>query len=313
MRDSVAKIIDDLIKGTSVVSILITKNENMIVKELDNNGRYNLRSLSKMLVEIACGFAESDGLFALEDSISKFFPNYSFNNNYYSWNDASIKNLLEMSLGMNKQLLNGFPCKNIKEKDFLKYIFSYPLSNKPGEVFLYNNACYYILSAIIQKLCHQKLDDYLNRKLLYKIGVKNYIWNTCQNGIVFGASNLFMCHQDYLSIASLILNHGFFNGKKIIPEASLNRIFNSGVLPYETHSNLNLLKKVRYGSGTWKTNSDIFYADGKDGQCCVFCPKEKLIVSTISRCTDTDIILGLVEKAIKTFPSYSNCEMLLHK
>lgn len=137
-------------------------------KHLDKE-LYSIGKLTKFFTGIAILKLSEEGKIGLNDHISKYIPDLP------DYADSiTILNLLCHQSGLNK--FNKIKVSG--EDQITKYLRNAKLIEKPGIVTIFNNADYYLLSIIIEKVTGKDYSKYMERLIFRKNGVKNvYVAN----------------------------------------------------------------------------------------------------------------------------------------
>ena len=189
-----------------------------------SNEPYPCYSVSKSTVSLALGFLFDKGLFDPNDKIADYLAEYFPKDVDQKWNEVKIEHLFHHRTGTADK--NGFD----KISDFddgehawgkqdnLVKIFSMPIINTPGEVYLYSDANYYVLARLAEKLCGMDLCAFLAKNLFQPLGFANYCWTRDLYGHVMGGTGLMLRTEDYAKLGWLWLNKGEYDGVRYLSE-----------------------------------------------------------------------------------------------
>lgn len=175
----------------------------------DNDTKHVLYSMSKSITATALGYAIAEGKIGLNDSISKFFPEYDKHGRNKK---ITVRHLVTMTAGK----MVGM-AKARHDKDWVKIFFNSPSIAKPGKLFMYTNDNFYMLSAIISKVYGETLIDFLTPRLFEPLGIEGAIWETDNNGYASGGWGLYMDIEATAKIMLCYANMGEFEGKQVLP------------------------------------------------------------------------------------------------
>ena len=261
-------------ENLGINSFMLIKNQCVVAEgchpPYDNDTTHILYSVSKSITATALGFAIDEGKVSLDDSISKFFPEYKiFGHNRL----VKVRHLVTMTAGK----MIGM-AKSRHEKDWLKIFFSAPFVFKPGKAFLYVNDNFYMLSAIISRVYGETLIDFLYPRLFLPLGIiKKPVWETGIHGYASGGWGLYMSTEDLAKIMLCYSNGGVYNGKQVIPKAWVEQA-TSYQVPTVKKGQPDVTKG--YGYGFWRTSiPDAYRAYGLFGQLgYVFEGKDTVLV-----------------------------------
>ncbi|MBR6709893.1 MAG: beta-lactamase family protein [Clostridia bacterium] len=174
---------------------------------------HRMYSTSKTFVAIAVGFCEQDGLLALDDPISKFFPEYLARDGAVH-HSSTVRELLMME--STTATYNWF-AENLTDRTAT--YFERPARKIPGTLFDYDSSGSYMLSVIVERLTGKPFLQYLREKCLDEIGFSREAYClTVPGGYSWGDSGVMCTARDLLLFARFLLNGGTFNGKRYLNE-----------------------------------------------------------------------------------------------
>lgn len=223
-------------------------------------------SVSKSFTSTAVGFAVSEGLFSLEDKVISFFPEYLPEEVSENLAAMQIKDLLTMTTGHDEDTLPLLIAHRGAEDNWISVFFRTPVLHKPGTHFLYNSGATYLLSAILQKVSRQDMIDYLTPRLFKPLGIEGAQWDVSAQGIASGGWGLSVGAADMLKLGMLYLQHGVYNGRRLLPEewieaATKKQVDNPNWNPSAGRDWLQ-----GYGYQFWSCVPGFYRADGAFGQ-----------------------------------------------
>lgn len=145
---------------------------------------YELGSISKQMTAAAILRLEEKGLLSTEDTLDRFFPEYSLGSR------ITLDNLLRMKSGLYDYISDYYivfgdfaeeyyrraDSDNDEEPDFprdflLEYLFDTPLRDEPGTEFYYCNTNYYLLGLIIEQVSGMSYQEYLQKNIFEPCGM----------------------------------------------------------------------------------------------------------------------------------------------
>lgn len=229
-------------------------------------------SVSKSVVSIAVGFAWQDGLFSLDDPISKYFPN-ELKNTEHTF-PQTIRNMLTME---NEAAGRGW--FGARPKDLVQHYFDNPFrqSRPAGTVFEYDSTGSFILCALVERLTGKKFMDYLREKLFDQIGVsKEAHCLECPGGHSWGDSAILCKPTDMLKIARFVMNKGKWNGKQLLSEEYVTAATACQV--QNTTGNQYGYNAHGFGYFIWRTWDNSFSFNGMGSQFAICVPDKDLIM-----------------------------------
>jgi CubicO group peptidase (beta-lactamase class C family) len=194
-------------------------------------------------------------------------------------------------------------------RDVASFALSKKLDQSPNEEFKYSSGATNILMWIIRK---ETGDEFYHRfpylRLFNKIGMNSAIIEPDAAGTFVGSSFCYATARDWARFGLLYLNDGVWNGEHILPE---------GWVKYST-TPTPPAEKGEYGAQWWLNAgakddpltrnfpdlpTDVFYADGFEGQFVFIVPSKNLVVVRLglSQAASPDMN-RLVADIISTLP-----------
>lgn len=282
-------ILDDLIesvktKNLHVLNVVVRKDGNIIAEhDFKEEKPILLWSVSKTFTSMGIGIAEDEGYFNLNDKITDYFADdvIELNDNLKK---MTIRHLLCMGTGharcpMAKAMERNEPLNNIS-----RLFFEEPVVYEPGTHFVYNNAATYMLSRLISITTGHSLKEYLMPRIFKPLGISDPKWEADINGVSFGCSGLYLTARDLSKFGQLLLNHGIWDNKQLIPadyieQASKPQIDTSGFNEFFATAD----HKQGYGYQMWMNSYPNSYRmDGLYGQYVVILPDKNAVVTYVS-------------------------------
>lgn len=280
----IEKLARDIVnKGNSAESIIIFDNKNNKAIELANDKVFDVRSISKTVLSLACGILinESRGEFNLDTYIYPIIKNkmnLENKKNLAYLKEIKVKHLLTHTTGYRDLLLYS---KDIRESDYydlFDYVINYPLYHRPGTHFLYSNAGYYLLAITMEEYLKYDLFDFVEEKLLKPLGIENRSWGKFENYIA-GATKINLNAYDMLKIGKLIINNGYYDDLQIVDSNYIDLMqkpYNESM--YEVKRKY--ISEDYYGYGIWISERGVVFASGTGGQLIVILKDKNMIIVT---------------------------------
>jgi CubicO group peptidase (beta-lactamase class C family) len=206
--------------------------------------------------------------------------------------NITLNDLMHASSGLdwveNYSSPSGATNMLFKSKDMGVYAATAKVKDKPGDVFYYSSGTTNIISRIIRESVGDELYyKFPYEQLLYKIGMNNTLLETDAGGTIVGSSYSYGPARDWARFGLLYLNDGIWNGERILPE---------GWVKYST-TPAKGAKRGQYGAQWWlnagapgnpqdrtypDVPTDLFWADGYEGQNVFVIPSKKLVIVKLS-------------------------------
>lgn len=282
-------ILDDLIESVKmqnlhVLSVVVRKDGDIIAEhDFEEVKPTLLWSVSKTFTSMAIGIAENEGYFSLNDKVIDYFADdiIEVNDNLKK---MTIHDLICMSTGHAVCPVEKAMKENRTIDDISKLFFEEPIVFEPGTHFIYNNAATYMLSKLISITTGYSLKEYLIPRIFKPLGIPEPQWDSDAKGISLGCSGLYLTARELSKFGQLLLNHGVWNEKQLIPE---NYIEQATKIQIDT-SQFNEYfatkdHKQGYGYQMWMNSYPNSYRmDGLYGQYVVILPDKNVVVTYVS-------------------------------
>ena len=251
----------------------------------------NIYSHTKSFMTTAVGLAISDGKLNLDDSLAEMFADKApeevktcTSENGETWNlyDIKLRHLLTMSSGFGKEyLMSASRRAGVGVPDYMKYMLSQEVIEKPGERFQYSTADSILAGRMVEKVVGVRMSEYLFDRILNPMGIGFPIWENCPQGHPVGGAGMYLKLTDMMKLGQLYLADGKWNGQQLldpawIKEASSKQIETPCVTEWEKAD----YWRCGYGYQFWMSPYEGSYrADGAFGQVTTVLPVKGLVVS----------------------------------
>lgn len=241
-------------------SVLILRHGKLICKATFGAQRTDLPrqtySACKSITSLAVGLAMDDGLLHPDDKLVDLFEEECGTVNRQLLRSITISHLLTMTspVPFNETA-------SMATEDWVKGYLSTPRINEPGKRFYYNSLNTYMLAAAVTKVTGKPLTEYLQERLFQPMGIADYYWETCPNGLVKGGWGLYLLPEDLAKLGILVQNGGLWNGTQLISRSYLDSALHTWSLVPEHFGDFN------YGWQFWVGRTDnTFLFNGMFGQ-----------------------------------------------
>jgi hypothetical protein len=261
-----------------------------------SNLKHSMYSTSKSFTATAIGFAINEKRLALTDKVISFFPKDLPDTISQNLSRLAIKDLLSMSVGQDPD-----PTADVitKDSNWVRAILAKPIVNEPGTRFLYNTMGTFLLSAILQKVTHQTLLDYLKPRLFDPLGIEQMDWELSPTGVNTGGWGLRIKTEDMAKFGQLFLQNGQWLGIQVIPKDWIEAASSTKIIQ---HPELSRSKRDSsdweqgYCYQMWRCRNQAFRADGAYGQFIIIMPEKDAVVAITAETADMQQELNLVWK-----------------
>jgi CubicO group peptidase (beta-lactamase class C family) len=210
----------------------------------DRTMLHDMRSVSKTVTSLLVGIAlAQQQLASLDQSIFDFFPEYPDLRTPDKMR-ITLRHLLTMAMGLDwDETRTPYSDPNNSERrmnravDPYRYVLSEPVVTPPGAKYNYSGGATALLGAVVHKATGQRLDEFARTVLFEPLGITDVDWVQLPNGEPAAASGLRLKPRDVAKIGQLVLAHGLWHGRQIVPrdyldEATAPQIQGAGVFFY---------------------------------------------------------------------------------
>lgn len=240
-----------------------------------SDDRVNMYSTSKSFVSIGIGMAIDEGLLSLDEKIAPLFASKipaGVDPRYY---DITVQNLLTMSSGHGEGFLFSGNAHTYTESDYAAFFYQQELVYNPGERFVYNNGCTYMLSAALQKKAGVTLKNYLIPRLFTPLGIGNPQWFECPMGVTYGATGLFLKTDELARYCAMLLDNGRYDGVQLVSSDYIKQAAKAQIVNHSTEP-----ESQTYGFQFWQNSFENSYrTDGMYGQIGMVIPSKNMVVA----------------------------------
>ena len=202
-------------------SLLISHRGELVFEEYyngaDSRRPANMKSASKSVISALIGIAIDEGhIKSVEDPITKYFPEYIFNQTDPDKQLITIENLLTMQSGLETTSNRNYG-KWVLSENWVEFVLNQPLVAKPGTRMLYSTGSTHLLSAILTRASGINTKEFAQKHLASQLGYSMTYWSRDPQGIYFGGNDMEMTPRQMLAFGELYLNKGVHEGRQIIP------------------------------------------------------------------------------------------------
>ena len=266
----------------NLTSLVVYHNGNLVKEAFWGiGGEYNtqdIRSVTKSITGLLIGIAIDKGFIKSIDQpiIDFLIPSLDTLPSIFS--SVKIRHLLTMSSGFYSDELSTVYTYNIwiESPNQFQYLLDSRLTYEPGRQFSYSSAAFHLLSIILSQATKMQTSDFAKKYLFEPLGIGERNWEKDNQGFNNGSAGLVLSPADMVKIGQLILNHGEYNGKRIVSSQWIDR---STVSQISTNNAQYFGPDYSYGwwIGEVKEGKYVF-ANGYGGQFIVVMPSLNLIV-----------------------------------
>lgn len=172
---------------------------------------FRLGSITKQFTAVAILILAEQGKLALDDSISKFLPDYPTHDHL-----ITVKHLLTHTSGI-KSYTSMPEWPPLWRKDFtvqeLIDFFKYqPMESAPGKRWAYNNSGYILLGAIIEKVSGQSYEQFIQQSIFEPLGMKQSYYDSPSRVIPRRVAGYDKNSEDFINAAYLSMTQPYAAG-----------------------------------------------------------------------------------------------------
>ncbi len=280
---SVEKLFNDFVKyvedkGIDMEGIAIADEKKIICSHrFTPEYPRNIYSHTKSYMATAVGIAIDEGKLSLDDKLVDYFPECLPKEYDPGVEKITLRNLLMMASGFNKEyLMSADRRAGIGSDDYIGYMLSQKIEVEPGSRFMYSSADSILAGRMLEKAIGQGMGDFLYQRVFSKLGQGWPIWEHDRFGHAIGCGGLYMTLSDQLKLGQLYLNGGVWNGERIVSEKWVKEA-TSNLIDTVSRSGV---WYCGYGYQFWMMPyKNAYRADGAHGQITIVFPDQGLIVS----------------------------------
>ncbi len=262
-------------------------------KPFDKDRKHRLYSTSKSFVSVAIGILIGDGKIALDDKITKFFPDKVPENLHPYTAAATIRDLLRMATPHYYEACTYGP----EAPDWADTYFQSQPTHLPGKIFSYDTTATTMLAIIVARVTGKEFTAFLRDRLFIPAGMSEDIYcieTPC--GHEWGGSGVLATPRDLMKFAYCCMNGGRIDGRQLIPEdyireATSRQIDNTLTADDAEHT-------FGYGYQFWRTRYNGFACRGMGSQLAVCLPDQEFILVTTGDTQSVPAACGLIYEAL---------------
>ena len=306
----------DTTEGVTFQSVMVLKHGEVLHEQWLNGGdadsTHVMWSVSKSFCATAVGMCVDEGLLTVNDTVINFFPDELPAEISENLRLMTIHDLLTMNCGHETEPMSRAEREGEQEQTWAARFLAHPVTKTPGTWYCYNSMATFMLSAIVQKVTGQKVNDYLLTRLWEPLHIEQPEWWENPEGINVGGWGLNITTESMAKFGQLFLQKGKWNGRQLVSEAWVEEASKAqvpsvpaGTRPDEveakglTPENCSWL--LGYGYQMWRCPEDAYRADGARGQYIIIWPAQDAVVAITADSPDLQAEQNLIYKYI--FPA----------
>lgn len=303
-------------------SVMVLKHGNVVYENWINEAApdkpHVMWSVSKSFCATAVGMAVDEGLISVSDPVIKFFPDELPAEVSDNLKAMTIHDLLTMNCGHETEPNIRVVAADIDTTaNWTSKFLAHPVTKQPGTWYCYNSIGTFMLSAIVQKVTGQKVNDYLTSRLWEPLHIEKPLWQENPQGINLGGWGLHLKTEDMAKFGQMFLQKGQWKGKQIVSEnwvaeASKYQVPSvpAGTRPDEVETKGLTMENCAwlwgYGYQMWRCIDNAYRADGAFGQYIYVLPDHDAVIAITASSQDLQAEINLIYKHL--FPAVENLD-----
>jgi CubicO group peptidase (beta-lactamase class C family) len=186
---------------------------------------HDVRSVTKSVTALCLGIALDHGwVKSIDAPVLGFFPDWTEFDTPEK-ERITLRHLLTMSAGldwnetipytdpMNSEIRMG------RAPDPYRFVLDQQVVQRPGEVYNYSGGSATLISAVLKRTAGRTIEQFAADELFAPLGITDTKWYHFSNGDPRAASGLRLRPRDMAKLGQLVLNHGQWGGRQIVPAA----------------------------------------------------------------------------------------------
>ena len=190
--------------------------EKIIIKE--NNASQNIYSVSKMYTVTAIGILCDRGLLSTESTVTEILKDECPEGYEPYWEQTTVDMLIRHRTGIPSGFDTDVFDASEYNPDYLKEIMLKEWVCPPDTERHYEDAGYYILSRIVNRISGKPLFNFCWENIFLPLAFKEAAWSCCPKGHAIGATGLYIRTEDMIKLGAVYLNGGEYMSKRIVSE-----------------------------------------------------------------------------------------------
>jgi CubicO group peptidase (beta-lactamase class C family) len=261
----------------------------------DQTRAHTMQSVTKSVTSLLFGIARAKLAASagnLDRPVLDVFKKYSSVANVDERKRAlTLRHLMTMRTSMDfwEQPYAGSPLDQMNRStdDWVKFVLDRPMTGTPGSMWAYNSGAAIAMGGVIRELTGTNVDEFARRELFEPIGASGETWfKSPFDGLPHCGGGLNLKAQDLARVGYLVLRHGRWGDREIVPRAWLD----STTAPV-TRGNPVFFSNYgsAYGYFWWLfptrrggTDAGIIAASGSGGQWLFVIPSLDVVVAIVA-------------------------------
>ena len=269
---------------------VIVRRDGELIAERYYNGDgpdtlHDIRSAGKSITSLLIGVAVDQGkIHSITDPVGRYIAEAKSK----PIGAVSIENLLTMRSGLDASdedpASPGNEDRMDQSPDPARFALDVKLSISPGSRYVYNSVTAYLAGLVLEKAVGRRVDEFAREVLFKPLGINTWRWDQDGSGHTKGQGNLFLTARDFSKLGQMVLNHGMYEGRRILSEqwileALKPRVAISAVDPYADAYGYFWYSRTHEIDGQCVL---VHFASGNGGNKIYIVPSRRLVVAITS-------------------------------
>lgn len=280
-RINAATLVDEVFRVGPINSFLVQQAGELLIEEY-RRGMHaaratNIKSVSKSIISLLVGIAIEQGhLDGITQKIGDFFPDYFKAHPDPEKESITLQDLLTMRAGLASTSRGNYGSWVLSD-NWVEFILSQPLVEKPGGEMVYSTGSTHLLSVILTRATGMSTREFAKRYLFAPLHISIGGWDRDPQGNYMGGNNIALSPSSLLKIGAMVMNMGVYRQKQIVPRdwivESMQIYTRSDFNPYD------------YGYLWWQRKLNgytVLFAWGNGGQYILMLPALRTVVAITS-------------------------------
>ena len=189
------------------------------IVNFDAATKHDLRSITKSVTALILGIEIGKGKIAgVDRPVLPQLPAYAELRTPEK-DRITLRHFLTMSQGLawNQDPADSSEDQMDSAPDPVRYVLAQPVEAPPGMVYNYSSGSANVIAALLRKATGRTLDALARADLFEPLGITDVEWLRFPSGDPEPAWGLRMRPRDLAKIGQLVLDHGVWNDKQVVP------------------------------------------------------------------------------------------------
>ncbi|MEM5433719.1 serine hydrolase [Paraburkholderia diazotrophica] len=222
-----------------VYSLLVVKDGKLIFERYGPNAsrdaNYELYSVTKAVTSLVAGMLIDEGAISLHDSVAATLAAWrpDLRADFADKRDVELRHVLSMSSGLHYDFRPKDDPIYYAAPDRLKLAAQTSPKAAPGTAFEYTDINPILASAMLSAAAREPVEQYAQTHLFGPLGMKHAAWERADHqGLVSAGWGLRLRAIDMAKIGMLVLDHGRWQGRQVVPQHWIEQMTSPAVAPY---------------------------------------------------------------------------------